>query len=238
MIEEITINKHSSIRIQGDRVVYFDPFGITEESHDADVIFITHDHYDHFDPSSIEKILKDDTMMVIPRTCFDAWSDSGLIVTQVVQMEPGERIDMGGIVIESVPAYNHLKLYHPKKKKWLGYIVTLEDRRIYVAGDTDVTDESRQIRCDIAFVPVGGKYTMNAQKAAELINEIEPEIAVPTHYGSIVGKESDGREFKAAVKDSIRVPLLLRFGEETAEQAQPAEAEPEEDENDIIEKES
>ncbi|MBQ6370864.1 MAG: MBL fold metallo-hydrolase, partial [Firmicutes bacterium] len=188
MIEEITINTHSSIRIRGDRVIYFDPFQITEEVHDADVIFITHDHYDHFDPASIEKILKDDTMMVIPKTCFESWSDSGLIVTQVIQMDPEEKIDMGGILIETVPAYNHLKPFHPKKKKWLGYLVTLEDRRIYVAGDTDVTEESRQVRCDIALVPVGGKYTMNAAKAAELINEIEPEIAVPTHYGNIVGK--------------------------------------------------
>ena len=217
MIEEITINTHSSIRIRGDRVIYFDPFQITEEVHDADVIFITHDHYDHFDPASIEKILKDDTMMVIPKTCFESWSDSGLIVTQVIQMDPEEKIDMGGILIETVPAYNHLKPFHPKKKKWLGYLVTLEDRRIYEAGDTDVTEESRQVRCDIALVPVGGKYTMNAAKAAELINEIEPEIAVPTHYGNIVGKESDGRDFKAAVKEGIRVPLLIRHTQEETE---------------------
>lgn len=217
MIEEITINTHSSIRIRGDRIIYFDPYQITEETHDADVIFITHDHHDHFDPASIEKILKDDTMMVIPKSSFDAWSDSGLIVTQVVQMDPGEKIDMGGIIIETVPAYNHMKLFHPRKKKWLGYIVTMEDRRIYVAGDTDVTDESRQVRCDIAFIPVGGKYTMNAAKAAELVNEIEPEIAVPTHYGNIVGKESDGLDFKREVKDGIRVPLLIHHPTEDKE---------------------
>ena len=217
MIQEITINTHSSIRIQGDRVIYFDPYEITEERHDADVIFITHDHDDHFDPSSIEKILKDDTMMIIPKTCFESWSGSGLIVTQVVQMDPEERIDMGEIVIETVPAYNTLKLYHQKKKKWLGYIVTMEDRKIYVAGDTDITDENRQVRCDIAFVPAGGKYTMNAVKAAELINEIHPEIAVPTHYGNIIGTPQDGLDFKAAVDDDIRVALLIRFPEQDAE---------------------
>lgn len=210
MIEEITINIHSSIRIKGDRVIYFDPYKIEEETHDADVIFITHDHYDHFEPSSIEKILRDDTMMVIPKTCFDAWSDSGLIVTQVVQMGPGEQIDMGGLVIETIPAYNLLKPFHPKRKNWLGYIVTLEGRRIYVAGDTDVTEETRKVQCDIAFIPVGGKYTMNAAKAADLVNEIGPEIAVPTHYGSVVGRESDGRDFKDAVREGIRVPLLIK----------------------------
>ncbi len=210
MIREITINTHSSIRIQGDQVIYFDPFQITEETHDADVIFITHDHHDHFEPASIEKILKDDTMMVIPRTCFEAWTSSGLIVTQVIQLDPEEKIDMGELQIETVPAYNNLKPFHPRRKGWLGYLVTLEGRRIYVAGDTDVTDENRQIRCDIAFVPVGGKFTMNAAKAAELVNEIEPEIAVPTHYGNIVGKETDGSDFKEAVKDGIRVSLLIR----------------------------
>lgn len=227
MIDEITINIHSSIRIQGARVIYFDPYQITDEPHDADAIFITHDHFDHFDPASIEKILKDDTMMVIPKTSFNAWSDSGLIVTQVMQMSPGEKVDIGGLVIESVPAYNHLKPFHPRRKNWLGYLVTMEDRRIYVAGDTDVTEESRQVRCDIAFVPVGGKYTMNAAKAAELINEIEPEIAVPTHYGSEAGKESDGRDFKLAVKKGIRVPLLIRHSksEKQIKEEEPIEAE-------------
>lgn len=217
MIDEITINTHSSIRVSGDQVIYFDPYGITEETHDADVIFITHDHYDHFEPASIEKILKDDTLMIIPGSCFDAWSDSGLIVTQVVQMNPGEKIDMGGIVVETVPAYNIRKPFHPRKKNWLGYVVTVEDRRIYVAGDTDVTEENRQVRCDIAFVPVGGKFTMNALKAAELVNEIGPEIAVPTHYGSVVGKETDGRDFKAAVREGIRVPLLIRHSQSEQE---------------------
>ncbi len=212
MIEEITINTHSSIRIRGDRVIYFDPFQIREERHDADMIFITHDHYDHFDPASIENVMTEDTMMVLPKSSFDAWSDSGLIVTQAIQMEPGEKIDMGGIIIETVPAYNHLKPFHPRRKNWLGYLVTMEGRRIYVAGDTDLTDESRQVRCDIAFVPVGGKYTMNLEKAAELINEIEPEIAVPTHYGNVAGKETDGRDFKRLVKDGIRVPLLIHHG--------------------------
>ena len=233
MIREITINTHSSIRIQGDQVIYFDPFQITEETHDADVIFITHDHYDHFDPASIEKILKDETMMVIPRTCFDAWTSSGLIVTQVIQLDPGEKIDMGGLQIETVPAYNHLKPFHPRKKGWLGYVVTVEGRRIYVAGDTDVTEENRQVRCDIAFIPVGGKYTMNVAKAAELINEMEPEIAVPTHYGNVVGKETDGHDFKEAIRDGIRVSLLIRFDKDEEE----PEAESEEKADEVIEEE-
>ncbi len=219
MIEKITINKHSSIRIQGDKVIYFDPYEIEEETHDADVIFITHDHYDHFDPASINKILRDDTLLVIPGSCFEAWSDSGIISTQVVEMEPGQTMDIYGMVIETVPAYNVMKHYHPRRNEWLGYIVTFEGRRIYVAGDTDLTEESKEVRCDIAFVPVGGKYTMTPGKAAELVNIIHPDIAVPTHYGSVAGKPGDGRLFKSMVDDGIIVTLLIRHKAEEEEAA-------------------
>ena len=104
MIEKITINMHSSIRIQGERVLYFDPYGIKEESHDADVIFITHDHYDHFDPESINNIIRDDTLLIIPSTSMQTWSESGIIATQLVQMDPGQEIDLFGLLIETVPA--------------------------------------------------------------------------------------------------------------------------------------
>ena len=217
MIEKITINMHSSIRIQGERVIYFDPYGIGEESHDADVIFITHDHHDHFDPESINRIIRDDTLLVMPRSSMDAWSKSGIIATQLVQMDPGQTIDLFGLIIETIPAYNHIKPFHPKRQEWVGYVITTDDRRIYVAGDTDVTDEAKAVECDIAFVPVGGKYTMNAEKAAELVNLIKPDIAVPTHYGSIVGKPGDGRAFKALVDENIIVPLLIRHKKEDEE---------------------
>ena len=209
MIKEITINTHSSIRVQGDRVIYFDPYCIEEERHDADVIFITHEHYDHFEPASIEKILKDDTTMVIPRSTFNAWSESGLIVTQVVQMDPGDDIDFGGIRIEAIPAYNHLKPFHPKKKKWLGYVVEMEGRRIYVAGDTDINADVMQVQCDVALLPVGGTYTMTAEEAAKLAIKIQPEVAIPTHYGDIVGDPKDGERFIEALAG--QVPGVLRM---------------------------
>ena len=215
MIKNITINTHSSIRIEGRQVIYFDPFKIENESHDADAIFITHDHFDHFDPESIVKVMRDDTLLVMPRSSLRVWSESGLISSQMVQMDPGQSIDIFGFLIETIPAYNIIKSFHPRKKNWLGYVVTFEGRRIYVAGDTDLTPESKQVKCDIAFVPAGGKFTMNALKAAELVNIIHPEIAVPTHYGDIVGKPGDGRTFKSAVRDDIVVPLLIRHKKDT-----------------------
>ena len=233
MIEQITINMHSSIRIQGDRVIYFDPYGIEEETHDADVIFITHDHYDHFDPDSINKVIRDDTLLVIPRSSMDAWSESEIIATQMVQMDPGQAMDMFGMIIETIPAYNHMKPFHPRRNEWLGYIVTTDDRRVYVAGDTDLTDEAKEVKCDIAFVPVGGKYTMNAEKAAELVNLIKPDIAVPTHYGSIVGKPGDGRAFKELVDEDILVPLLIRH--RPADEVPPQEEEETAEEQDADE---
>lgn len=229
MIEKITINKHSSIRVQGSQVLYFDPYGIEEEPHDADVIFITHDHHDHFEPESIEKIARDDTLLVMPRSCLNAWSESGLISTQMVQMDPGQSLDIFGLLIETIPAYNLRRPFHTRRHEWVGYVVTLDHRRIYVAGDTDLTEEAKEVRCDIAFVPVGGKYTMNAEKAAELINIIRPDIAVPTHYGSVVGKPGDGRLFKEYVDEDIIVPLLIRHA---SEQAAPSEPEAEAAETD------
>ncbi len=240
MIKNITINTHSSIRIEGRQVIYFDPFKIENESHDADAIFITHDHFDHFDPESIVKVMRDDTLLVMPRSSLRVWSESGLISSQMVQMDPGQSIDIFGFLIETIPAYNIIKSFHPRKKNWLGYVVTFEGRRIYVAGDTDLTPESKQVKCDIAFVPAGGKFTMNSLKAAELVNIIHPEIAVPTHYGDIVGKPGDGRTFKSAVRNDIVVPLLIRHKKDTepakvrtappaaeAAEAVPAEAAPE-----------
>ena len=218
MTDNIEVFTQSSIRIKTeDQVIYIDPFRLAIEPHDADLIFITHDHYDHFSVEDIQRVAKPSTILIIPEKMEDKACEASDLVSQIETVLPGESYEIAGLSFETVPAYNKLKPFHPKKKKWLGYLVTLEDRRIYVAGDTDVTEESRQVRCDIALVPVGGKYTMNAAKAAELINEIEPEIAVPTHYGNIVGKESDGRDFKAAVKEGIRVPLLIRHTQEETE---------------------
>ena len=204
----ISVNTQSSIRIGGSAVLYFDPFQIKGETHDADIIFITHDHYDHFDPDSIRKIRKEGTVIAAPsgmkQELQKAAGDCALVL-----MAPGDEQIISGIQIQAVPAYNRLKPFHPKRNGWVGYTVLMDGVRYYVAGDTDAVRELSSVECDVAMVPVGGTYTMTAKEAAKLINEIRPQVAIPTHYGSIVGKPEDGDVFRKYVDPEITVETRL-----------------------------
>lgn len=211
MTENITVNTHSSIRIEGEGVLYFDPFGIEEERHDADAIFITHDHYDHFSPEDIAKVKKETTKLLVPVGMLDkAVELSGIPKSNIIAVQPGQLKEVvGGCIAEMVPSYNKLKPFHPKRAEWCGYIVTVNDIRYYIAGDTDDLPENHKIKCDVALVPIGGTYTMNAKEAAGLVNAIRPQVAIPTHYGSIVGKKEDGEKFRELVKKSIKVEFKI-----------------------------
>ena len=118
---------------------------------------------------------------------------------------------MDGLEFDAIPAYNSLKPFHPRSAGWVGYILHIDGKRIYIAGDTDATKEAKDVKCDIALVPIGGTYTMDAKKAAELINVIRPDVAIPTHYGSIVGSEEDAKVFAANVKDPIKVEIMKQY---------------------------
>lgn len=208
MKPEITVNTQSSIRIQdAGLTVRFDPFRIAGAPHDADVIFITHAHYDHFSPEDIRKVSRAGTVLAAPKAMAEQLAEQGF--PDIVLFSPGETGTVQGIRTEAVASYNKLKPFHPRSGGNLGYVITLGGTRIYVAGDTDAVREARAVRCEIALVPIGGTYTMNAKDAAALINEIRPKTAIPTHYGSIVGKLSDGDAFREAVAADIEVLLLL-----------------------------
>lgn len=201
---EITINRHSSIKIVSDKIIYFDPYKIEKANHDADLIFITHDHFDHFSIEDIKKIEKDDTVYVIPDSMYNLLGGEN-----VITLYPNEKANAEGYDVLTVPSYNVNKDFHPKDKAYLGYIVTIEGKRVYVAGDTDNNDDVKKVKCDIALVPIGGHYTMNYEEAAKLVNIIKPELAIPTHYGDIIGDTKDGEKFAQLVDSSIKVELKI-----------------------------
>ena len=207
MKDKITVNAQSSIRIEADKIIYFDPFKISSAANDADVIFITHEHPDHFSPEDIRKVQKSDTVFVVPKSMEDAVKKAGY--SNLVSLEPGEKTTAGDIPVEGIPAYNIMKPFHLKKNGWLGYIITIEGQRIYVAGDTDVTPEAKAVLCDIALIPIGGTFTMNHSKAADYINELRPKTVIPTHYGSMVGSVEDGENFRKLVQSDIEVVIKL-----------------------------
>ena len=214
MIDKIELFTHNSIRINGDSsTIYVDPFRIKEETHDADYVLITHQHYDHFSPEDIRKVIKNTTIVVAPESMIDDAMELQREVKAVVGVKPGVYREIDGLELETIPAYNTIKPFHPKRAEWVGYILRLEGKRIYIAGDTGATREAKKVKCDIAMVPVGGTYTMDTKRAAELINIIRPEYAIPTHYGSVAGKKTDGQTFAALVKSPVKVVEKMQYFE-------------------------
>jgi L-ascorbate metabolism protein UlaG (beta-lactamase superfamily) len=207
--KKISINAHSSIKIGGSTVIYIDPFMVEDGERDADVIFITHDHHDHLSKEDIEKVCKDDTVYVVPESCADSAKKAGISEGYLKTMRDGDVLEIMGISALAVPAYNLRKQFHPKRNGWLGYVLTIDDVRVYIVGDTDVTPEAKKVSCDIAMVPVGGTYTTDPKEAAELVNAIKPKIAIPTHYGSIVGDANDDSRFMEKVDPDIWVAVKL-----------------------------
>lgn len=212
-LKHITVNTQSSIRIEGSKVLYFDPFQVEAASHDADIIFITHEHYDHFEPDSIAKIRREGTYLVAPESMRKkVLAEAGMEPGQCVFCKPDETKELENVVIETIPAYNRMKPFHTRSKNWQGYIVGMDGVRYYVSGDTDVNEDIRKVKCDIALIPIGGFYTMDRKQAAEYIAGIKPKAVIPTHYGSIVGNKEDGAEFKACLEkmdQDIQVELRL-----------------------------
>ena len=209
MLENIEVFCHSSIKINKGKVIYVDPFRINKNYNDADIIFITHDHYDHYSEEDIEKVYKDNTIIVIPEKLLSKVLEKGFKKEYIITVKPNQTYMANGIKFETIPAYNINKMFHPKANEWVGYIIEINNCRYYIAGDTDLTPESKAVKCDVAFVPVGGKYTMNFKEAANLINEIKPEIAVPIHYGSIVGTKEEAVNFIKLINPTTKGIILM-----------------------------
>ncbi len=190
---------HSSVLIRSDKIVYIDPWKVRTKDK-ADLILISHSHYDHLSPADVERIRKDDTVIV---TTADA---APRLPGDVRILKPGESLTVHGIPVEAIPAYNTNKAFHPRKNGWIGFVITLEGKRIYYAGDTDRTPEMEAVRADVVIVPVGGTYTMTAAEAAGAVNIIKPEAAIPIHWGDIVGSAADAKTFQ----ELCNVPVFMK----------------------------
>jgi len=192
---------HDGFRIDAEKTIYFDPYEITGDQK-ADIILITHEHFDHCSPDDVSKIQQDGTVIVTEK------DSAGKLSGDVRVVAPGEQLTVDGVNIEAVPAYNINKNFHPKANGWLGFIVEIEGVRVYHAGDTDFIPEMKDFQTDIALLPVSGTYVMTAEEAVEAAIAIDPRIVIPMHYGSIVGGDQDAVNFKSALGEKFEVILL------------------------------
>ncbi len=202
VIREIKWLGHDGFLIKGDgKVIVIDPFQV-KECEPADLILVSHEHYDHCSPEDVEKILKDSTVIVTE-------ADSAAKLSGNIQVvRPGDKVNAAGISVETVPAYNTNKTFHPKANGWLGFVITVAGVRVYHAGDTDVIPEMDSVQADIALLPVSGTYVMNVQEAVEAAKMIKPKVVIPMHYGAIVGSADDAKHFKEAMEQICEVVVL------------------------------
>lgn len=204
---KIKVFNQAAIKIESTKNIYFDPYQIKEEFHDDDYIFITHDHYDHYDEESIKNIMKSETMIVVPECLKERVSK---LTTNYFLVSPNEKYNLADLSFETTFSYNIDKPFHPKEKGYVGYKIKLEDKHLYIMGDTDYLEENLHMTCDICFIPIGGTYTMDVQEAAAYINELKPELAIPIHYGSIVGDLSLSKQFIDLVNPDIKVEVYIK----------------------------
>ena len=189
---------HATVLIRGDKNVMVDPWKL-KKAEPADLVLVTHDHYDHCSPEDVAKVRGPHTAVVAPP---DAAAKLGPAVQSI---SPGRVMEIAGVTVEATAAYNLKKQFHPKANGWVGFVITLGGERIYIAGDTDRTPEMDAIRADVVLMPVGGTYTMTAEEAAEAVNKINPRLAIPIHFGDIVGTAADAQRFMSLCSVPVKI---------------------------------
>ena len=207
ILDGVNVNFHASIKIVKNNIkVYIDPFKIEKELNDADYIFITHNHYDHYSSDDINKVINDNTILIMPESIKDNISGIG---NRIIYVKQNENYNLNNISFHTVASYNLSKSYHPKSNNWVGYNILIDNIKYYVLGDTDVTDEAINEVCDVMFVPVGGTYTMDYKEAAKLVNSKNIKYAVPIHYG-VVGSYNDAINFINLLEDKSKGVILVK----------------------------
>jgi len=191
---------HASFKIcHEDKVIYIDPWKIKDAAQDATVVLISHSHYDHYSPEDIAKVSGSNTKLIAPA---DVVSQQGA----GEPILPGSTMELDGIIVQGVAAYNPRKQFHPKENNWVGFIIQVNSIQIYYAGDTDLTEEMKAISdISVALLPVGGTYTMNASDATEATRHINPKVAIPYHWGDIVGGRNDAEEFAKTALCDVKI---------------------------------
>ncbi|MBS3094250.1 MBL fold metallo-hydrolase [Candidatus Pacearchaeota archaeon] len=206
---------HSSFVIRNSKLIYIDPYNLKEGVEKADLIFITHNHYDHCSIADLQKIVKDGTRIIMPADCQSKITKFSIPV-KIDIIEPGKELSIGEIKVSAVHAYNINKPFHPKEEEGVGYIIKINGLLIYHAGDTDLIPEMNNLtgynqpnKKFIALLPIGGRFTMNPEEAAESAKIIKPYLAIPMHYGSIVGTDDDAKEFlELCEENGVRAEIL------------------------------
>jgi L-ascorbate metabolism protein UlaG (beta-lactamase superfamily) len=204
MIDRLHWLGHDSFYVQGSKVVYFDPWDVPESAPPADIILISHAHHDHCSPQDVERLSKPETVIVAD------YESAAQVSGEVRVVAPGDVLEVEGVIIRAVPAYNLDKPFHPKDAGWLGFVVEIDGVSIYHTGDSDHIPEMKGLSPDIALIPVSGTYVMDADQAINAARDINPKIAVPMHYGKIVGDENDAKRFAQTLKDEIKVVVKTK----------------------------
>ncbi len=191
---------HASFKIcHEDTVIYIDPWKLKDSPHDASLVLVSHSHYDHYSPEDIAKVSGAETKLIASTDVITKEKTGEMILH-------GLSVDLGSVRVSGVAAYNPGKQFHPKANNWVGFIIEVGSKRIYYAGDTDLTDEMKSLKeIDIALLPVGGMYTMDAAEAAEATKFIKPKRAIPYHWGDIVGGRADAEAFAEAAECKVQV---------------------------------
>ena len=203
MAKKIVWLGHDAFRIDAAKTIYFDPYEISAGPK-ADLILISHEHFDHCSPEDVAKIQHSGTVIVTEKDSAKKLSGDVRVI------KPGESITVDEVKIEAVPSYNTDKDFHPKKNAWVGFIVDIEGVKIYHAGDSDFIPEMSDFDVDIALIPVSGTYVMTSDQAVKAALAINPKLAIPMHYGAIVGDERDAVNFKKALEGKVDVLILKK----------------------------